>query len=364
MTPRVAIISSGLGHVARGIETWAVTVAEGLHKSGGNVILFGGGSRPQARSPYVRVPNLRRDGWTRKFLSWDKAYLWEQITFARNLKRHLRPDRFDIVHAADPNVAQQLIAHCRRQNLALVYQDGLSIGPTWCSKFNHVQALAPFYLEQARATGLNTSGWRVVPHFVDARIFAPERKTTSEQMPLTLLGVGDFSEQGSKRLDWIIDELARAQSKPHLILAGQATNEDLARMKTRAVKLGERIRFLTNLSHSEMPKIFREADVFVHAATREPFGIVLLEAMASGLPVLAHRFEVTEWIVGEGGIILDMTAPGVLAAAIDRLSTDADVRERIADKAATRARAAFEKNAVLPIYHAWYQDLAQRQDRR
>ena len=82
-----------------------------------------------------------------KFLSWDKAYLWEQITFARNLCGHLRPDRFDIVHAADPNVAQQIISHCRRQNLALIYQDGLSIGPTWTSKFNHVQALAPFYLE-------------------------------------------------------------------------------------------------------------------------------------------------------------------------------------------------------------------------
>src|SRR4051812_17898656 len=165
MTPRVAIVSSGLGHVTRGIETWAATVAEGLHKSGGNVILFGGGARPHARSPYVRVPNLRRDGWTRKFLSWDNAYLWEQITFARNLRHHLRPDRFDIVHAADPNVAQQLIKHCRRQNLALVYQDGLSIGPQWCAKFNHVQALDPYYLEQARASRLDTSNWRVIPHF-------------------------------------------------------------------------------------------------------------------------------------------------------------------------------------------------------
>src|SRR5688500_14297929 len=102
MTPRVAIACSGLGHVFRGNETWAMTVAEGLHKSGGHVILFGSGPRPDARSPYVRVPCLRRDGWLRRWLSWDKAYLFEQVTFARNLRRHLRADRFDIIHSPDP----------------------------------------------------------------------------------------------------------------------------------------------------------------------------------------------------------------------------------------------------------------------
>src|SRR5690242_20613613 len=100
MTPRVAILCSGLGHVHRGNETWAATVAEGLHKSGGNVIVFGSGPRPEARSPYVRVRCLRRDGWIRKFVSWDKAYLYEQISFARNVRRHLRRDRFDIAHTA------------------------------------------------------------------------------------------------------------------------------------------------------------------------------------------------------------------------------------------------------------------------
>jgi 1,2-diacylglycerol 3-alpha-glucosyltransferase len=363
MTPRVAIACSGLGHIARGIETWAATVAEGIHKSGGNVILFGGGARPQARSPYVRLPNLRRDGWTRTFLSWDKAYLWEQITFARNLRRHLRGDRFDIVHAADPNLAQQLIAHCRRHNLALIFQDGLSIGPAWSSKFKHVQALAPYYLEQGRAAGVDTSGWRIVPQFVDTRVFSRSIQSDNKTRDLTLLAVGDFSDQGAKRLDWIIGEFAKAKTPATLILAGHATADDLEKMKSRASKLGDRVRLMPNVPHSQIPEIFSAADVFIHAATREPFGIVLIEAMASGLPVLAHQFDVTKWILGDGGIILDMTKPGELAAAIERVLTDKTLRDQLSEKAIARARATFDKSVVLPMYHAWYQELAQRQAR-
>jgi glycosyltransferase involved in cell wall biosynthesis len=319
------------------------------------------------------VPNLRRDGWIRKFFSWDKAYLWEQVSFARNLRRHLRGDRFDIVHAADPNVAQQLIAHCRKHNLALVYQDGLSIGPAWCAKFEHVQALAPFYLEQARAAGVDTKGWRMIPHFVDTRIFAPvaDKRAVRARLfkgalpadAIALLAVGDFSAQGSKRLDWILDEFAKVKGSDHLILVGNANVADLNAISGRATGVKERVHFLTNISHQEMTAVYQAADLFVHAATREPFGIVLIEAMASGLPVIGHHFEVTQWIVGDGGFVVDMTKAGELAGAIEKLLLDTKARGEIAQKAVARARAVFDKSVVLPMYHAWYQELASRQIR-
>jgi len=357
MTPRVAIVSSGLGHVHRGIETWAATVAEVLHKSGGNVILFGSGPRPDARSPYVRVPCLRRDGWIRRFVSWDKAYLYEQISFARNLRRHLRSDRFDIVHAADPNVAQQLISHCAKQNLALVYQDALAIGPVWCSKFKHVQALAPYYKDSAKT---DTSSWRVIPHFIDTKIFTP---APQNRAPLQIIAVGDFSPVAKKRLDWVVSEYSAANSELQLLLVGSATQLDLDRIRIEAERMPGRVQIRTNVPHKEMPDLYRSADIFVHAATNEPFGIVLIEAMASGLPIIAHSYPVTEWIVGEGGEIIDMTKAGDLAAAIDKLAANEDLRRERANKALARVRTTFDRNLILPLYHEWHQDLARRRDR-
>ena len=358
MTPRVAIICSGLGHVFRGGETWAASVAEGLHKSGGNVILFGSGPRPDSRSPYVRIPCLRRDGWIRRFLSWDKAYLYEQVTFARNLRRHLQPDRFDIVHTVDPNLAQQLITHCAKKNLALIYQDGLLIGPTWCSKFKHVHALAPYYKESAQ---IDTSDWRVVPHLVDTKTFSPPK---NKPTTFTIMAAGDFSPASNKRLDWIIDECARANSKPNLLLAGHAETAALQQIRLLAdQKLPGRVQIKTDVSHAQMPALYQSANIFVHAATREPFGIVLIEAMSSGLPVIAHDFPVTGWIVGNGGQIIDMTKPGELAATIDALAANETLRAQLSQNAITHARTTFDRNVILPMYHDWYQNLAQRRDR-
>jgi glycosyltransferase involved in cell wall biosynthesis len=375
MTPRVAIVCSGLGHVLRGNETWAATVGEGLHKSGGNVIVFGSGARPQARSPYLRVPCWRRDGWIGKFVSWDKAYLWEQITFARNLRRHLRPDRFDIVHTADPNVAQQLIAHARRVGLGLIYQDSLLIGPEWCSKFEHVQVLAPNYEKEARTKGVATRGWRAISQLVDTRRFSPDGDKEAIRKRLfagaidrtarVVLAVGDFSENGGKRMDWIIAEAAGAREPFHLVLAGNASKADCERLRAFGEKsLNGRIHFLTGVPHEQMPDIFRAADVFAHGALREPFGLVLIEAMASGLPVIAHNFETTRWIVGDGGRIVDMTARGEMTAALDELLSDERIRAKLSAAALLRARCEFDAQVVLPKYHEWYGELTARLQRR
>jgi 1,2-diacylglycerol 3-alpha-glucosyltransferase len=362
MTPRVAIACSGLGFVHRGNETWAATVAEGIHKSGGHTILFGSGPRSDARSPYVRVPCWHRDGWIRKFVSWEKAYLLEQITFARNLRRHLTPSRFDIIHTADPNLAQQLIPHARRQNLALIYQDALLIGPTWCSKFEHVQVLAPAYERIARDAKVDTSCWRLIPQLVDTRVFTLPK--TKADNPFVVLAVGDFSASGNKRIDWIIEEFAKLESSARLLLVGNASPEETAKLRALATeKLKDRVEIVSGISHPQMPAIYQRANLFVHAATREPFGFVFIEAMASGLPAIGHDFEVTKWIIGDGGATVDMTGPGELTREIDRLSRDAALRNNLATAAIARAKSVFDKDVVLLKYHQWYNELLTRRGR-
>ena len=173
ITAELAFVSSGLGHVGRGNERGATTAAEATHAAGASVLLIGGGlCKP--RCAYAHAGNIRRDQPLLRWLPWDKRYLLEQYTFVTGAMRQIARHSVKVVVAADPALALLLHRRSRRARFQVVYQDGLLLGPPWCSKFDHVQVLAPHYLEEGRQAGCDTRGWRVIPHLVDLKTFADE----------------------------------------------------------------------------------------------------------------------------------------------------------------------------------------------
>jgi glycosyltransferase involved in cell wall biosynthesis len=249
--------------------------------------------------------------------------------------------------------------------------DGLLLGPDWNWRFDHVQVLAPEYLDAASRAGRETRGWRVIPHFVDPAQFQPASNRQAERARILgsvppaahlALAVGDFAPGSSKRLHYIVEEFARipAGIRPHLLLVGNATvaeHRSLEEFSRRLLGHGVHIR--TSLPRSEMAAVYRCADVFVHAALREPFGIVLLEAMASGLPVIGHDFPVTRWIIGEGGDTADLRlADGLAEVLVKRLATP-EWLTVAGGLAQHRVRSVFSTSAVLPRYQEAYRSICQ-----
>src|SRR5215212_6371418 len=114
---KIVIASSGLGHVARGVEAWAADLAHALAARAQDVTLCKGAG--EARHPYERVlPCWRRDGEPARRLlrrlprrlTWrlrlNSGYGLEQTTFALRLLPHLRRERVDLLHVQDPQVAR------------------------------------------------------------------------------------------------------------------------------------------------------------------------------------------------------------------------------------------------------------------
>jgi glycosyltransferase involved in cell wall biosynthesis len=233
--------------------------------------------------------------------------------------------------------------------------------------------LAPPTLKEAQTKGVNTDRWFVIPHLVNTHQFAPVINRESIRAKFlgynvraeapVILAVGDLSPGSNKRLDWIVKELAHASTPKNaqLLIAGHAAPGAAAEFIAESKKsIGDRIHLVTNLPSSQMAEVYQAADVFVHAALREPFGIVFLEAMSSGLPVIAHQFPVTEWIVGDGGQIIDMSAPGQLAAVLAQWIGDAQIRAAAGRRARHRAIAEFSFERIIPEYLAMYDELHRR----
>ncbi len=345
----IAIACSGLGHVRRGNETWAQRVAEELHKHGAPVTLFGGGPL-QTSCPYQRLANLPREAWPlRHLFSWDRRYLLEQFSFGYSLGKHLRRGGYDFVQIADPILALRMHKQTPKHRTRVIYKDGLLLGAPWCQKFDNVQVLAPYYRDQAKAAGVNTERWFVIPHLVDTEKYQPakdrqaaQRRLLGEKFPddaFVILAVGDMAPASNKRLDFIIEAVAGlpAECEAHLLIAGSANPEqerDLVRRVPDSLR--GRIHVFANRAHEDMPELYHAADVFAHAALREPFGIVFLEAMASGLAVAAHDFAVTRWIVGPGGATIDMQTPGGLTSLLASWRAQPNLRQELG--MAARAR--------------------------
>lgn len=362
-----AIACSGLGWVRRGNETWAQGTAEALHRRAVNVTLFGGG--PLACScGYRRIPTLRRDhaAW-RGLVDWGRRYALEQSLFAALLSWRLGRGRHDIVHTGDPQVAWGLDRRRQRHDATVVYKDGLLLGPGWCAHFDWVQVLAPHYLDAGSGAGLDTSNWRVIPHFIDPERFqSPKSKIQLRQELLgaalpsnakLVLAAGALAARSNKRLDWIVREVA-AVPDVHLLVVGQAEPEDVRAFESLARPLlRARLHLRTNLPPEQMPGYFLAADVFAHAALKEPFGIVLIEALAAGLPVLGHSFPVTRWIIGDGGASLNMEAAGELSAFVRNLLATPRQLQALHNAARERARREFSPDAILPRYEAMYADI-------
>lgn len=122
-----------------------------------------------------------------------------------------------------------------------------------------------------------------------------------------------------------------------LVFAGTGTLYGSLQREATRMGLSDRVRFLGWVDDKEKPLVYRAADLFCLPSTRssESFGIVNVEAMASGLPVVSTRIGGIPDVVHEeaNGLLVEPHNPEALAAAILRIHGDPDLRRRLGEGA-------------------------------
>jgi glycosyltransferase involved in cell wall biosynthesis len=132
--------------------------------------------------------------------------------------------------------------------------------------------------------------------------------------------------EAHKGFEFLIRSLGRipAASRPALTMVGGAGHAGTPdRLRLLASRLGVDLTILTDVSDEQLASLYRSHAVFLFGAIREPFGMVLLEAMSYGLPVIAVRGGgVAEAIVhGESGLLTERDETA-FAAAVGQLFDD------------------------------------------
>jgi glycosyltransferase involved in cell wall biosynthesis len=144
-----------------------------------------------------------------------------------------------------------------------------------------------------------------------------------------LLAVGDL--RAKKNLEALVNawlELKRRDEIPHrLVLVGIDTGSGPG---LRALAAGEPLELPGYVSDAELDALIRGADVLVHPSVYEGFGLVVLEAMVRGTPVLAARATALPETGGDAAAYFDPADPDDLARVLSRLLSDPSELERLA----------------------------------
>jgi glycosyltransferase involved in cell wall biosynthesis len=123
--------------------------------------------------------------------------------------------------------------------------------------------------------------------------------------------------------------------------------------KIVALRISEGLRIDgTPLAQSEVPALYRSADVYVQPSMTEPFGMATLEAMACGLPVVASDTGGLADLVQSGvnGLLVPPGEPAPLAAAVRSLVEDPDLRQRMGRASRARAQTMFGMEPVAKSF--------------
>jgi L-malate glycosyltransferase len=102
--------------------------------------------------------------------------------------------------------------------------------------------------------------------------------------------------------------------------------------------LGDAVELTGGVTHEQLVAYYRNADVFVSASEHEGFCVPLIEAMHHGLPVVAYAAGAVADTLGEGGVLVEDKSAGPLAAAMWRVASDDQTRQRLSDAGTRRAR--------------------------
>jgi phosphatidylinositol alpha-mannosyltransferase len=134
--------------------------------------------------------------------------------------------------------------------------------------------------------------------------------------------------------------LRKSGRRCRLLVTNTGPQEREARRYVMTRRLGD-VEFLGRVSDAEKAQLFRTADVYVSPATGgESFGIVLLEAMAAGAPIVCSDIHGYKGVVrrGEQALLVPPRDPKALAAAISRVLSEPDLRARMSAKGVERAQ--------------------------
>jgi 1,2-diacylglycerol 3-alpha-glucosyltransferase len=356
---RVLLACSGLEHAHRGYESFARECFERLRDDPRLDLWLIKGSGPSGDRERA-VPSLKRDSRLAQALGRVRgsSLKAEQFAFGFSLQPEIVRRKPDVIYFSEwyTGVALDRLRRVNRQQYALVLSNG-SMADHGFEPFDRVHQHTAPALEWVLERGADPRRHILLPVAFNVPPSVPtedERGALRDRLGLprdrpVVISVAALNRH-HKRLDYVIEEIARMpEPRPFLLLVGQPETETDGLKKLAQELLGEDGHSFRTVPRPEVDGLLRASDFFVLASFAEGLPRALVEAMAHGLPCLAHDYSVAHYALADHGLFGDFSQPGALADLIEAHAG----RGFDAESAERRRRSVYERfswDALAPQY--------------
>ncbi|HEU0301183.1 MAG TPA: glycosyltransferase [Longimicrobium sp.] len=348
-----------------GMETHLQTLCRELAAEADVEVLVSNEGRETVRETDGAVP-VTRIGTAATFAS---------ASVNPGMARAIREARADVVHFHHPNPTGVLsyLASGRRGPLVVTYHSDIVrqrlLGAVFSPVLHRflrgahaILATSPDYARSSPVLRRHAERVRILPFGIRIEEFAAADARAVEEIrarfgPRMVLGAGRLVYY--KGFDYLLRAMGTVDAR--LVIIGTGPLRPALEAVANEAGVADRVTFAGTVP--DMAPWYHAADVFAlpSIARSEAFGIVQLEAMAAGTPVVNTRLESGVPFVsrdGESGITVPPADADALADALNRLLRDAELRLRLGDAARERVRREFSLERMVHDTLAVYREAA------
>ena len=363
---RVAMVTEWFDARAGGVAVHVHQLTKFLERYGVDVEIITGSWNPEEMPVNVPVHVIKgpRDPFFRLNISpWTSG----------EMKEIIKKGDFDVVHAHHAFARMPLSALSIARDLdikGILTTHTISLLPDYEYLWSPLSYGYPVYrimLSKAdEIIAVSDSARRFISHFTDVPVrVIPNGVDTSRFRKMDrdeareFMGFGDepfflyvgrlVTKKGLFTLLLAFRDVLKEIPKAKLRIAGKGKLKPVLSSMSKVLGINGNVEFLGYVPDDALNPLFSSADVFVLPSSfGESFGIVILEAMASGTPVIGTKVGGIEEILEDGkyGVLVHPSDPSELACAMISMMSDRDIQEKIVKRALQKVRKEYDWRVV------------------
>lgn len=356
---KIALVCTGLGYVHRGLERFT---AELFKQVKNDLPITLCGSNLNGQPGTVSLPCLKHDRLLKIFKGrGHDNYYFQQLSYALTFIPFAVLNHYDLIHYSEPAIGS-FFWHAKRRfkfKYKILFTNWGITGP-YCERPDHLQEITLPAYQMTIEQGISAEKVTFLPYGLKTGDFRASRnreglreKYGIPKNKIVILSVAALNRR-HKRIDYLIQEVSQLDKEFFLLVVGHPEEPDLIQLGQTL--MGQRFRSIY-VPFEEMPEAYALGDIFVMPSLIEGFCLALVEAMAAGIPVVAHDSPHFQWLVGEKRCLADLSQEGNLTQKIREVTENLEHFRKLAEANRARTIERFDWERLKPDYLAMYQKI-------